>query len=103
MRVSSSEAKRNSDPLISLLDRTKSDGANRSLLETFENLQTEYRRKPMGRKLVRSFGIVRKIQMEADVEQLLELYDFVKNEENFDPDDAAAISVQVALFPALLL
>lgn len=99
MRVSSSEAKRNSDPLISLLDRTKSDGANRSLLETFENLQTEYRRKPMGRKLVRSFGIVRKIQMEADVEQLLELYDFVKNEENFDPDDAAAISVQVALFP----
>lgn len=99
MRVSSSEAKRNSDPLISLLDRTKSDGANRSLLETFENLQTEYRRKPMGRKLVRSFGIVRKIQMEADVEQLLELHDFVKNEENFDPDDAAAISVQVALFP----
>ena len=99
MRVSSSEAKRNSDPLISLLDRTKSDGANRSLLETFENLQTEYRRKPMGRKLVRSFGIVRKIQMEADVERLLELYDFVKNEENFDPDDAAVISVQVALFP----
>ena len=99
VRVSLSEAKRNSDPLISLLDRSKSDAANRSLLETFENLQTEYRRKPLGRKLVRSFGIVRKIQMESDVEQLLELYDFVKNEENFDPDDEAAISVQVALFP----
>lgn len=103
VRVSSSETKsspkRNSDPLISLLDRTKSDGTNRNLLETFEYLQREHRKKPTGKKLVRSFGIVRKIQMEADVEQLLELYDFVKDEENIDPDDAATISVQVALFP----
>ena len=99
VRVSSSEAKRNTDPLISLLDRTKSDGAKRSLLETFEHFQMEYRRKPKGRKVVRSFSIVRKIQMEADVERLLELYDFVNNDENCDPDDVAAISVQVALFP----
>ena len=98
VRVSSSEAKRKKDPLVSLLDRTKSDGASRRLVETFEHLQMDYRRKPSGSKLVRSFGIVRKIQMATDVEQLLELYDFVKNEENFDSDDAAAISVQVALF-----
>ena len=99
VRVSSSDAKRKSDPLISLLDRTKSDGANRRLLEVFEYLQRQCRRTPKRGKLVRSFGIVRKIQMETDVEQLLELYDFVKDEESFDPDDAAAISVQVALFP----
>lgn len=98
VRVSSSEAKRNGDLLISLLDRTRSDGANRSLLETFEYLQRSYRRRPSQGKLVPSFGIVRKIQMEADVGQLLELYDFVNNKENVDPDDAAAISVQVALF-----
>ena len=96
VRFSSLEAKRNSDPLISLLNRTKSDGASKSLLEMFENLQRKYRKKPMGSKLVRSFGIVRKIQTEADVVQLLELYDFVNNEENFD--DAATISVQVVLF-----
>ena len=99
VRVSSSKAKRNSDPLISLLDRTKSDGGHRNLMRTFEYLQREYRKKPTGNKLVRSFGIVRKIQMEADVKQLLELYDFVKDEENIDPEDAALISVQVALFP----
>lgn len=97
VRVSSSETERNSDRLTSLLNRTRSDHTgsptNRTLLETFEYMQRKDRERPKKEQLVSSFSIVRKIQMEADVHQLMELYEFVKNEEN-----VAAISAQVALF-----
>lgn len=100
VRVSSSETERKSDRLISLLDRAGSDHIrmNRRLLETFEYMQRKDRERPKKEQLVSSFSIVRKIQMEADVEQLLELYEFVKDEENVEPDNVAAISAQVAMF-----
>lgn len=102
VRLSSSETERNSDRLISLLDRSRSDHkssrTNGGLLDSFEYRTKRDRGRPKQEQMAGSFSIVRKINREADVEQLLELYEFVKNEENVEADNIAAISAQIALF-----
>ena len=73
-------------------------GMNGHLLEMLEDLQRKNRAKSRQDQLASSFSIVRKIQMETDPEELLEIYSALKNETNISHENIAVLSAQVALF-----
>ena len=68
------------------------------LLEMLEDLQKKKRVKSKQDQLASSFNIVRQIQMETDPDELLEIYNALKNETNEDHENLAVLSAQVALF-----
>ena len=68
------------------------------LLEMLEDLQKKRRVKSKQDQLASSFNIVRQIQMETDPDELLEIYNALKNETNVDHENLAVLSAQVALF-----
>ena len=68
------------------------------LLEMLEDLQKKKRVKSKQDQLASSFNIVRQIQMETDPDELLEIYNALKNETNVDHENLAVLSAQVALF-----
>ena len=74
---------------------------NGHLLEMLEDLQKKKRVKSKQDQLVSSFNIVRQIQMETDPDELLEIYNALKNETNVDHENLAILSAQVALFNRL--
>ena len=67
-------------------------------LEMLEDLQKKKRVKSKQDQLASSFNIVRQIQMETDPDELLEIYNALKNETNVDHENLAVLSAQVALF-----
>lgn len=71
---------------------------NGRLVEMFEDLQKKKRTKTKQEQLASSFNMVRKIQMETDPDELLEIYDVLKNETRVDHDNMTLLSAQVALF-----
>ena len=68
------------------------------LLEMLEDLQKKKRVKSKQDQLASSFNIVRQIQKETDPDELLEIYNALKNETNVDHENLAVLSAQVALF-----
>ena len=67
-------------------------------LEMLEDLQKKKRVKSKQDQLASSFNIVRQIQKETDPDELLEIYNALKNETNVDHENLAVLSAQVALF-----
>ena len=68
------------------------------LLEMLEDLHRKKRVKSKQDQLASSFNIVRQIQKETDPDELLEIYNALKNETNVDHENLAVLSAQVALF-----
>ena len=71
---------------------------NGRLLQMFEDLQTKSRANSKGEQLASSFDIVRKIQTETDPDELLEIYNALKDGSKIDPDKLAVLYALVALF-----
>ena len=74
---------------------------HRRLLQMFEDLQKKTKESSQREQLTSSFSIVRGIQLETEVAELLSIYDVLKNYSKVDLHNKTVLYAQVALFHRL--
>ena len=74
---------------------------NGRLLQMFEDLQKKTKENPQREQLVSSFCLVRKIQMETELTELLDIYDVLKNDSRIALNNLTVLYAQVALLHRL--
>ena len=84
-------------PVVCVRNFHVASRTNGRLLQMFEDLQKRKTSKSKQEQLLSSFNMVRKIQMETDPEELLEIYNAIKDETRIDQDNLAVLYAQVAL------